>query len=161
MTVRVITPAGDRFDDLTRGLATGAVSRRRTLALIGSSLFGGILGGVSLLDDAEAAKCRKKCKKKEGDAKKRCQKKCKKKANNRAKAQPKFDCQNLGTACGLGAKTLVCNCRLDKEGDQTCGNVVNPPNGMAFTACNLSSDCGPNEVCDFGGNVCRTKCETG
>ncbi len=158
MTVRTRTPADNRFDDLARGLATGTVSRRRTLALIGSSLFGGALGGISLLDDAEAAKCRKKCQKKDGDAKKRCQKKCKKKAK---KVEPKFDCQNLGTACGLGGKTLVCNCRLDKEGNQTCGNVVNPPNGVAFTACNLSTESGPNEFCDFGGNVCRTKCETG
>ncbi len=155
MNVRAITPAADRFDDLARGLARGTVSRRRTLALIGSSLFGGALGSAGLFDDTEAAKsCKQKCKKKEGKARKRCIKKCKK------KEEPKTSCQNLGTACGKGGQTLVCNCRLDKEGKQQCGNVVNPPNGVAFTACNLSSECGDGQFCDFGGNVCRRSCET-
>jgi hypothetical protein len=156
MDVRALTPAADRFDDLTRSLAKGTVSRRRTLALIGSSLFGGVLGGVGLFDDTDAAKsCKSKCnKKKDKKAKKKCKKRCEK------KEQPRTDCPNLGTACGKGSSTLVCNCRLDKEGKQNCGNVVNPPNGVAFTACNLSSECGDGQFCDFGGNVCRRSCET-
>jgi hypothetical protein len=156
MDVRALTPAADRFDDLTRSLAKGTVSRRRTLALIGSSLFGGVLGSVSLFDDTDAAKsCKQKCKKKDDKkARKRCRKRCEK------KEQPRTDCPNIGTACGKGSSTLVCNCRLDKEGKQQCGNVVNPPNGVAFTPCILSSECGDGQFCDFGGNVCRRSCET-
>lgn len=155
MAVRALTPADESFDDLARGLAKGTVSRRRALALVGSSMFGGALGGVTLFGDAEAKSCKSKCnKKKDKKAKKKCKKKCEK------KEKPKFNCQNLGTACGLGASTLVCNCRLTKEGQQSCANVVNPPNGVAFQSCTLTSDCPAGQICDFGGNVCRTGCPT-
>jgi hypothetical protein len=146
-TERTRTRAVESFDDLARGLAKGTVSRRQALTLVGSSLFGGALGSVGLSDDAEAS-CKSKCDKK---AKKRCIKKCEKKQLN---------CPNLGTACGKVASTLVCNCRLSKEGKQNCANVVNPPNGVAFLTCTLSSDCPKGQICDFGGNVCRRACET-
>lgn len=155
MTLRTRTPEGESFDDLARGLATGTVSRRRTLVWVGSSLFGGALGGVSLFGDAEAKSCKSKCnKKKDKKAKKKCKKKCEKQEQRGAS----LACQNLGTACGLGASTLVCNCRLTKEGQQSCANVVNPPNGVAFQSCTLTTDCPAGQICDFGGNVCRTGC---
>ena len=62
MKVPAMTPGDDRFDDLVRDFAKGAVSRRRTLALIGSSLFGGALASVGPFDDTDAASCRKRCK---------------------------------------------------------------------------------------------------
>lgn len=156
MTVRFPALANESFDDLTRGLAKRTVSRRRALALVGSSLFGGAVASVGLIDDTDAAKsCKDKCKKKDDKkARNRCEKRCEK------KEEPKTSCPNLGTACGKGSSTLVCNCRLSQEGEQTCGNVVNPPNGVAFTGCDLSSQCGKEEFCDFGGKVCRRQCET-
>ena len=70
-------------------------------------------------------------------------------------------CPNIGTACGLGANTLICNCRLTKEGTQTCANVVNPPNGATFQPCQQTVNCPPGQICDFSGNVCRSTCQTG
>ena len=69
-------------------------------------------------------------------------------------------CPNLGTACGLGANTLICNCRLTKEGTQTCANVVNPPNGATFQPCQQTVNCPAGQICDFSGNVCRSTCQT-
>ena len=153
-----ITPAESSFDELARGVGDGSLSRRRALALVGSSLFGGTLGSLALLGDAEAKKKRKKKKKKK-----------KKKPPvlqdpvpvGTGILGPSFSCPNLGTACGLGTNTLVCDCRLTKEGTQTCANVVNPPNGAAFQACQQTVNCPPGQICDFGGNVCRTTCATG
>ena len=70
-------------------------------------------------------------------------------------------CPNIGTACGLGANTLICNCRLTKEGTQACANIVNPPNGAAFQACQQTANCPAGQICDFTGNVCRSTCQTG
>ena len=55
-----ITPAESSFDELARGVGDGSLSRRRALALIGSSIFGGTLGSLALADDAESKKRRKR-----------------------------------------------------------------------------------------------------
>jgi hypothetical protein len=158
MTDRQITPAEESFDDLARSLGDGSLSRRRALAMVGASILGGGLGSLALLDDADAKKKKKKKKKKK---------------NNDPILQPPVPpgapipvqapsifCANLGTACGLGAQTLVCNCRLSKEGAQSCGNIVNPPNGATFEPCQQSANCPSGQFCDFGGNVCRLACPT-
>ena len=50
-----ITSAESSFDELARGVGDGSLSRRRALALVGSSLFGGTLGSLALLGAADAA----------------------------------------------------------------------------------------------------------
>ena len=132
------------FDDLSRTLGS-TLTRRSALRGLVASAAAVVTGGALLTsEDASAKKRRRKSK------------------NKKQKTAPDavVTCQNLGTACGLGASTLICNCRLTKEGAQNCANVVNPPNGTAFETCTLSSDCPPGQICDFGGNVCRTTCET-
>ena len=146
-----ITPAESSFDELARGVGDGSLSRRRALALVGSSLFGGTLASLALADDAAGKKKRRRRKKK---------KKKKDPPPDPAALGVVVACQNLGTACGLGANTLICNCRLTKEGTQTCANVVNPPNGAAFEPCQQSVNCPAGQICDFGGNVCRSTCQT-
>jgi hypothetical protein len=134
------------FDDLSRNLGS-TLTRRSALRGLVASAAAVVTGGALLpAEDASAKKQRRK------------QKRRKQKQNNTPDAV--VTCQNLGTACGLGASTLICNCRLTKEGTQTCANVVNPPNGTAFQTCTLSSDCPDGQICDFGGNVCRTTCQT-
>ena len=140
------------FDDLTRSLGS-TLTRRSALRGLAASAAALVAGGALLQGEDASAKRRRKNKNKK-----------KAKKNNTppdpAPLGAAVTCQNLGTACGLGANTLVCNCRLTKEGTQTCANVVNPPNGVAFNSCNLSSDCPAGQICDFGGNVCRSTCQT-
>ena len=138
------------FDDLTRTLGS-SLTRRLALRGLAASAAALVGGGALLQGEDASAKRRRKNKKKN------------KKQNappNPAPLGAVVTCQNLGTACGLGTNTLICNCRLTKEGTQTCANVVNPPNGVAFNSCNLSTDCPPGQICDFGGNVCRSTCQT-
>ena len=150
MSDEEITPAASSFDELARGVGDGSLSRRRALALVGSSIFGGTLASLALADDAAGKKKRRRRKKKKKNDP----------PPNPAALGAVVACQNLGTACGLGANTLICNCRLTKEGTQSCANVVNPPNGNAFQACQQTVNCNPGEICDFGGNVCRSTCQT-
>jgi hypothetical protein len=138
-----------KFDDLSRNLGS-TLTRRSALRGLVASAAAVVAGGALL--PAEDASARKQPRKQK-----------RRKMNNRGKSSSQsaaLTCPNLGTACGMGASTLICNCRLTKEGKQTCANVVNPPNGTAFESCTLSSDCPSGQICDFGGNVCRTACRT-
>jgi hypothetical protein len=140
------------FDDLTRNLGS-TLTRRSALRGLAASAAALVTGAALLQSEDVSAKRRSKNK----------SKRKKNKQNAPQDAAPVgavVTCSNIGTACGLGANTLVCNCRLTKEATQTCANVVNPPNGVAFNTCNLSSDCPAGQICDFGGNVCRSTCQT-
>ena len=141
------------FDDLTRNLGS-TLTRRSALRGLAASAAALVAGGALLQSEDVSAKRKSKNKSK--------RKKNKQNAPQDAApvAATVVTCSNLGTACGLGTNTLVCNCRLTKEATQTCANVVNPPNGVAFNTCNLSSDCPAGQICDFGGNVCRSTCQT-
>ncbi|HLL49228.1 MAG TPA: twin-arginine translocation signal domain-containing protein [Thermomicrobiales bacterium] len=141
------------FDDLTRNLGS-TLTRRSALRGLAASAAALVTGAALLQSEDVSAKRRSKNKSK--------RKKNKQNAPQDAApvAATVVTCSNLGTACGLGTNTLVCNCRLTKEATQTCANVVNPPNGVAFNTCNLSSDCPAGQICDFGGNVCRSTCQT-
>ena len=146
-----ITP-DETFDDLARSLAEEKPSRRKVLALAGTSLVGSALVALGLREDADARKRRRKKKKKK--------KPPPPPAPIPAPLGVVTSCGNLGTPCGLGNQTILCNCRLTKEGLQTCQNVVNPPNGAAFQPCLTSVNCPPGQSCDFSGNVCRFNCQT-
>ena len=136
------------FDSISRTFGSTLTRRSALRGLVASAATVVTGGALMQAENASAKKQRRKERRKK---------------NNRTKSAPQgtvVTCPNLGTACGLGASTLICNCRLTKEGTQTCANVVNPPNGTAFETCTLSSDCPPGQICDFGGNVCRTTCQT-
>ncbi|MBW3633054.1 MAG: hypothetical protein KY456_08490 [Chloroflexi bacterium] len=146
------------FDDLTRNLGS-TLTRRSALRGLGASAAALVAGGVLLQTEDASAKKRRKSKNKNRNRKK----------NNNNNVTPPPDpapvgavvtCPNLGTACGLGTNTLICNCRLTKEGTQTCANVVNPPNGATFQPCQQTANCPAGQICDFGGNVCRSTCQT-
>jgi anaerobic selenocysteine-containing dehydrogenase len=136
------------FDDLSRNLGS-TLTRRSALRGLVASVAAVVAGGALVPGEDAAAKTRRRKSK---------NRKQRRKQNTTPDAV--VTCPNLGTACGLGASTLICNCRLTKEGTQTCANVVNPPNGTAFESCTLSTDCPSGQICDFGGNVCRTICKT-
>jgi hypothetical protein len=136
------------FDDLSRNLGSTLTRRSALRGLVASAAAVVACGALVPGEDAAAKTRRRKSK----------NRKQRRKQNTTPDAV--VTCPNLGTACGLGASTLICNCRLTKEGTQTCANVVNPPNGTAFESCTLSSDCPSGQICDFGGNVCRTTCQT-
>ena len=53
--------AGDRFDELARGLANGTISRRRALRLGGAAVLGGMFAGIVLRPDLAAAGRRHRC----------------------------------------------------------------------------------------------------
>jgi hypothetical protein len=123
------------------------------VALVGAGILGGGRGSLARVGDADAKKKKKKKKKKNNN-------------NNNVVPPPNpappgviTSCGNLNVACGLGTNTLVCNCRLTKEGTQVCGNIVNPPNGAAFQPCQQTANCPTGQICDFGG-ICVTACQT-
>ena len=166
MTDQDPTPAEASFDELARGVGDGSLSRRRALALVASSLFGGALGSLAPWGDAEAKSCKAKCKEKDDKkARKQCKRTCKKKKQSPVPVGtgilgPSFACPNIGTPCGLGTQPVICSCRLTTEGTQTCANVVIPPNGATFAPCMQTVNCLPGQVCDTDGSVCRTTCQT-
>ena len=147
------------FDDLTRNLGS-TLTRRSAVRGLAAGAAALVAGGAVLQAEDASAKKRRKNKNKD---------KNKDKNDNNTTTPPPVPapvgavvtCPNLGTACGLGTNTLICNCRLTKEGTQTCANVVNPPNGAAFQACQQTANCPAGQICDTGGNVCRTTCQTG
>ena len=52
------------FDELARGFASGSVSRRKALRLMGAALFGGLLAGIPGVAGADPGACpdsRRKC----------------------------------------------------------------------------------------------------
>jgi hypothetical protein len=61
------TTADASFDDLARSIADDGMTRRRAVALVGSSIFGGALASLGLAADADARKKKKKKKKKKKD----------------------------------------------------------------------------------------------
>jgi hypothetical protein len=147
-----ITP-DETFDDLARSLAEEKPSRRKVLALAGTSLVSSTLVALGLREDAEAKKRKKKKKKKK--------KKPPPPAPIPAPLGAVTSCQNIGFPCGLGAQTAICQCRFNKEGTGSCVNVGTPPNGITFVPCQQSINCvgGPPQVCDAQASVCALTCQ--
>ena len=145
------------FDGIARTLGSRLTRRSAVRGLVSGATALVVGGALLQAEDASAKKGRKN------------KSKNKKKNNNNTTTPPPnpapvgavVTCPNLGTACGLGTNTLICNCRLTKEGTQTCANVVNPPNGATFQPCQQTVNCPAGQICDFGGNVCRSTCQTG
>jgi hypothetical protein len=147
--------AESSFDELTRGLASGSISRGRALRLMGAALVGGTLaslgvGGVAVADN-ECKPTGKKCRK----DKQCCSGKCE---GGTCASPPPPDC-TPGTSCGPGG---VGFCLANASGAGTicsCGD----------TSCAASCDqCSASQVCvqaagvcgEFSPFVCVTPCPT-
>jgi hypothetical protein len=184
---------GETFDTLVRRAASGSTRRgimRAGMGALTASLLTAL--GLAHPDDAaaESGKCKNPC----GECQQCNRGKCRKKKNGKKKCRngkcqpvsdgticsggscrggtcvpnppaPSFSCPNVGTACGLGTLTAICQCALTTEGTQRCANFVNPPNGVAFQQCQQSVNCPNGQVCTFNAvpanQVCRFFCQTG
>jgi hypothetical protein len=112
------------FDELARGLASGDMSRRRALKLMGAALVGGTLaslGGVAAADDEckpEGKKCRKdtQC----------CSGNCSKSGTSRS-GTCVAGCTSNGSACSTSGDCCSGNC--------DSGFCVPPPTGPHRVEC--------------------------
>jgi hypothetical protein len=164
-------------DELARGLATGMMSRRRVLKVLGGSLAGGLLavfgvgGGVAAADEGckpNGKKCRKNAQCCSGNcANGTCAAACV--ANGGACTSGTQCCSGFckGGTCAAscippGAITCVeeedcpnaCRCRQDPSGAFVClGRGTGIP-------CTTSCDCPTGQVCQpFGtGGLCALVC---
>lgn len=128
-----------RFDNMARGLDS-RLTRRRA-----GGLAAGALLALGLAAESDAKKKKKKKKKKGGTA---------------APPPPpgggaNFSCGNLGAPCG---NTLICQCRLNKNSQQVCMNVVTPPNGINFPPCQSQANCPAGTFCDLQFSQCASAC---
>ncbi len=142
------------FDELTRGLASGSISRGKAIRLMGAVLVGGPLtsfgvGGVALADD----RCKptgKKCKKNAQCCSGNC-------VNGACSACP--DGRVLlsnGTTCailcyGFGECPCgddLCNGRFETTTSGICANY----NGSSFIDCETDAVCPPGEFCSVSGS---------
>lgn len=117
------------FDDLAKGVASGAVSRGRALRLAGAAILGSALSIFTLQEEAHAAPC-SKCGTKVG-----CDQKCKR-LRSTPNCRQKFDCRCLDRV----------------EGGSTCGYICCGPD--AATSCETSADCGPGRFCSVTAGEC-------
>jgi hypothetical protein len=135
------------FDELAKGLATGEVSRRKALRLMGAALVGGAL--ASLPGTAWAAKPAG-------------QQGCPIEGQVRVKGQCVFPCtpQSEGTDCGRSRFSTSCVCRIEAvTGQAFCGEGVI----LVCRLCNTTSDCPRGSRClaGFGeAPVCVAECGT-
>jgi len=130
------------FDELARGLASGDVSRRRALRLMGAALVGGTLASLGIGGEAGADPC------------KRTGKACKK--NSQCCSR---NCVN-GTCAACPADTTLCggNCVTNCPTGQT----LNPSTCQCqctsgTTLCDgncVSTTCGPNQKFDTSSCTC-------
>src|SRR5215218_9814405 len=157
------------FDELARGLASGSISRRRALKLMGAALVGGTLGslgGVAAADD-ECKPLNKQCRKD-----KQCDSgKCATCRSNGGPCASNAECCRIAfgggcrngtcvesciqpslTPCdpndpsACGAPDSGCNCLPEASSDKTyCRSDV------TTTLCTTSCDCPSGQFCEpFG-----------
>lgn len=128
------------FDELTRGLASGTISRGRALKLVGAAFLGGALSIFSMPGEAHAATCTR-CLSKVG-----CNVRC------------------IKSRHGCTADDL-CNCFDQVDGENTCGYKCCGP--KIARPCTKSADCGSGQFCSRvagrccgkPGPVCVVRCK--
>ena len=140
------TPRERSFDELTRGLADGSLSRRKALRLFGGALVGSVLAsipGVALakppagtcLQEGKVCKTNTEC----------CSQNCETRKGKRV-CGPAVQC----TGSGQGNCTQPPNqCQQVLCNNGFCGAVQNKPNG---SGCNDNNPCTNNDQCT--GGVC-------
>ncbi len=125
------------FDELARGLATGTLSRRKALKLVGAALLGGALGFFSLQGRAEGQAC----------------------------VGAKIDNDRcVANRCG-GTRRRPCFCAETVAGNKRCVNLQGET-CPSTDQCDSNADCPVDELCiNIGGccgnpgrNLCVRRC---
>ena len=125
------------FDELTRALASGSISRRKALRLMGAALVGGTLASVGIggVAGADPPGCKRNGK--------RCTK-------NRSCCSE--NCEGGTCAAACGANGATCNSGSDccsglvckgPTGQGTCVESCIPPNAIRCDPFNPTAACGP------------------
>ena len=142
------------FDELTRGLASGTLSRRKALRLMGAALVGGALAsipGIALAkpNKPEGAKCKHD---------KQCA------SGNCSSSGTCAPCVSDGGACTANGQCCSKLCRPDRFGGGVCAAVpptCSPPCpadcGCFFTPDGTTCASCPGGLCEHFGPV--TSCE--
>jgi hypothetical protein len=161
------------FDELTRGLASGSISRGKALRLMGAALVGGTLaslgiGGIAAADEEckpEGKKCRKdeQC----------CSSTCSKSGTSRS-GTCAAGCTSNGGTCSTSTDCcsgLVCK---GPSGQRTCAESCIPPNAIGCDpdqpnscpggvlggcGCVGASEGGGYCVTSGAGTPCSTSCD--
>ena len=127
------------FDELTRGLASGSISRGRALKLMGAALVGGTLaslGGVAAADD-ECKPVNKKCRKDAQCCSGRCDTTSRTCACREDGGPCTDDTQCCSGFCAFGARCAEPGVRI------SCRCV----NGASTTGCAADCNTGQQEIC--------------
>ena len=147
------------FDELTRGLASGSISRGRALRLMGAALVGGTLGSLGI---GEAAADRMGCKRNGKNCTRGtqcCSGNCE---GGKCAACPSGYTQLTNGTCAKPC-TSNADCTGCPEGSRVCIGSV--PSGAGFctnltaTACSINPEC-PSGIC-LSGRICGCTDDTG
>jgi hypothetical protein len=169
------------FDELTRGLASGSLSRGKALRLMGAALVGGTLASLGIGEAAADDECKptgKKCRKNQQC----CSGNCSKSGTSRFGT---CACQENGGTCSSGTQccsgncvsgtcaacpsgTMPCGTQCCQTTGETCVNGECCPNarvctiGTSVTCCPEGQECGDGACCISNGfdNTCTadTQC---
>jgi hypothetical protein len=136
------------FDELTRGLASGSISRGRALRLMGADLVGGALGSLGGVA-AAAPKCKqpgKHCHRNEQCCSNNCSNRICQEQASCPSGQVELTNGTCATPCDIFSSTdcSTCNttCSSDISGALYCFNVPE-----AAPGCQSDSDCPVGTAC--------------
>ena len=143
------------FDDLARELASGSISRRRALRLMGAALVGGTLGSLGIGEAGAAPRC-----KREG---KRCKNGTQCCSGNCVDRTCSCDLGGIGTSCETGflfgcQNSDNCFCMNTTEGTTFCAQSLDICDPGEATVCTRSQDCPPGWAC--AATCCNPDLET-
>jgi hypothetical protein len=141
--IRENASEGQLFDELSQGIASGAISRRRALKLAGGALLAALFGSV-VIDEAEAV-TERRCEGKPAVSNRRC-------------PETRSVCRDRAGQ--------ICRCALTVEGDRRCLDFTNEQ-CPTTDECDRSRDCPGNQyciqiaACCFGSrrNACVRPCD--
>ena len=114
------------FDELARGLASGDVSRRRAIKLMGAALVGGTLASLGIREAGADDLCKPEGKKCRKDTQ-CCSDNCSKSGTSRFGTCAAAACTSNGSACSTSGDCCSGNC--------DSGFCVPPPTGPHRVAC--------------------------
>jgi hypothetical protein len=158
------TLPGTSFDELSKALARGGVSRRRTLSTLGLGLIASALGSLALVNEADAKKGHKRGKKKGRN---------RRNSSGNTGSRPPIvtappvvqpvpvaQCLAAGNQCGTNA-AVQGRCRAATATDNQAGFICT--SNTAGNLCTASTQCGAGTRCvvtlgiDAGvaGSTCR------
>jgi hypothetical protein len=124
------TSEGQLFDELSQGIASGAISRRRTLKLAGAAILGSI-GLLALFPGVAGARSDRKCRGKP--------------ALNNTRCGGRIVCRGRNQNCVCAEEAM--------GGDKRCVQLRSIPCPRR-DECDRNRDCRSNEVCIKVGGCC-------